>query len=684
MPDAAVPEVQFKAAEVLHYGGETTVSNLSLDMQTAKDKGILLRQEEVKAGGGKPAFEIYVNKTGERKFTKQHRENLDSEFGALEATKNATTGKFEMPATATPEAKALYDEKQAELENIYSFIQYSEITAEAKRTGKSIDVVLGERTRNGIEGPKSQTEFDAQKEKTLDCTLDAEAIRKGIPEMVSITDIADRRKLVEETLAADPALRGKILEKTISVAERVKNLPKPPMNKEVKDAEDNKKEAGVKITENLDFIKNKLKELGFDDGKADSLDKDVEKYIKDGKSLDQTLTYLRSESIGQIKNISAIQRYINASSQIENLEKALRELDSRNSAHKPLIIDAEARYARAKSIIAEFQANEVLVGELGVYQNIVRAFTNQRDNSSSAVDGGILLSPVASGIEQIIKAQKDIVNADKTIKEKGGLSKQEQEAWRVDRLIQESNLISEMQNIIPSSVAEVLKERCDKMTGLEKQRMLRIIEEEKKMGKEAVAKGLKNVEDEKTKRWIYLNESTRKEEISTHNIAEDIIYLSYGKEDANMRLIYRASGLELTDAGGTVLKDADGNPVTYKTLDFSKLPEDRRKVFEEIYQAQKDSYKQKLFRDFFLAKNVFNRRLFGKQLGQLALKKHELVSLQGVFGESFAKNVNAKAEVKAVAETLKAKGVKLNGGLLAMLALLLAAPVSGMKKAFEG
>lgn len=680
MPDAAVPEVTFKTAETLHYGGEATIAGLTPEMQAAKAKGAALRQEKASSANAKSFLESYKNKPSESNITRQNNEDLNLKFGAGEAKRNpGPPPTIEVPTT--PEAKALFDEAQAEKKNIDNVIQYSEITAEAKKTGKTIIAILTERAAKGLEGPRSQAEFDTQRDRVLDYIINTEVIQKGLPEVAAITDPVQRRKLIEETLTADPALRTKIVEKMVGIAERLRSLPEAPASKEVKDAEDNKKEAQTKITENLDLVRDRLKDLGIDDTTAEALKKEVEKYIKDGKSIDQVLAYLRSESSNQLlTNIPAINEYIKASSAVDVLQRKLEGFDSTKTVQS-VIDDVQKKMQEAQEIVDRFEANPALVREFDTYQNIIRAFNNQKDNSSSTTEGGIYLSPVAHGIDQIIKSQKTILGAEKIIKEKGEQSGKATEAWRNDRLVQESNLISEMKNIIPSSIAEVLSNRYDEMVVLEKQRMAKVAEDESKKGNEAIADGIRKVEQAKEKKWIEHDPKTRERQIHSAALGNDIRYAAYAGEDGVKRLILRDSKLPLADASGVLLRDAAGNLVDWKTVDFIQLPEATRKTLEGIYEKQKDSYKQKLFGDFFLGKSFMNRRVFGIELGELALKKHEYELLQTKFGESFEKSINSKAEAQAAVEKLKAGGVKMNGGLLFLLGLLLAGPLLGAKKA---
>lgn len=682
MPDP-VPQAEprFKVAEVLHFGGETTVVGLTPEMQQAKDKTAELRKERANnPSDGKNFLESYKNRPSEKNLTAQNTEDLNLRFGAGEAKREPPiTGKIEVPDQKKhPEEAVLYTEAQTEIGNINKFLQYSEIMAEVKKTGKTIPTILGEKAIDPVD-------FDKQRGEVLDYLINAEVIQKGLPELATITNPDDRRKLIEETLAADPALRKKIVEKMVSIAERLKALPEAPVSKEVEDANDNKAETQTKITENLDLIRDKLKELGIDDVAAVVLVKDVEKYIKDGKSLDQVLSYLRSESSSRLlTNIPAINEYIKASNAIDTLQRKLDGLDV-TKALASVVKAAEDQLASAQKIIDAFETDTGLTAELENYQNITRIFTNQKDNSSSTAEGGIYLSPVAHGIDQIVKSQKTIITADKIIEEKGEQSKKEQDAWRIDRLLKESNLISEMQNIIPSSIAEVLSSRYDEMVTLETTRMGKVAKEEEEKGNKAVADGIKKVEDAKGKNWIEYKYDpiarTRDKEVHTKALGDDIKYAAYGGEDAIRRLILRDSGLPLTDASGAMLMDARGTPYTWKTVDFSKLPEDRLKVFEQILEKAKSPYEQKLFGDFFLGKNFANRTIFGMQLGELALKKHEYELLQRNFSESFEKGINSKAEAKVAMEKLKKSGVKMNGGLLFLLGLMIAAPFMGAKKA---
>lgn len=662
MADPGSPDIQFKPAEVLHFGGETTVRMRSPDLQRAKDKGAELRKEKANSTSAKSFFESYRNKPSERNLTGQNKEDLNLEFGAGEAKRNASDG-IEVPTT--PEEKSLYDEAQAEIKNINDYIQYSEITAEAKKTGKPVATILSERAAKGLEGPRNQGEFDAQKQKAVDYIISTDVIQISLPDVAAITDQAIKRKLIEDLLAADPALRTKIVEKMVGIADRVKALPDAPESKEVTDAQDSKKDAETKITENLDMVRDRLKDLGIDDVKANALRNEVEKFIKDGKSLDQVLGYLRSESIGQLKNVPQIQEYITAKNLEEPLQQRREKLDATRTVPSA-IKSVEDQLQIVQKTIANFEGDPALKAELVRYENTVIAFTNQKDSSSSTAEGGIYLSPVAHGIDQIVKSQKAIVTADKIIKEKGALSGKARETWRNDRLVQESNLISEMKNVIPSSIAEVLSDRYDEMEKLEQQRMERVAKEQEDKGKKGVADGIRKVEAVKAKRWIEYDYGTRQRKVNALNLGNDIKFVAYAGEEGFKRLILRDSELVLN-------YPAAGTPIpVWANVDLASLPEDIRRTLDGVYETQKDSYKQKLFGDFYLER--------GKDRG-LTLKNHEYELLQKNFGEAFEKGVASKAEAQEIVEKLKKSGVKMNTGLLALLGLLIVGAAVGIKKA---
>jgi hypothetical protein len=665
------PEIQFKPGEALHFGGETTIGSLSPEMQKFKDRGSQLRKERVSdPNNPKKVFEAAKNRPREKVLTKQDKEDLDLKFGAGEAKRNPATKKVEMPAGADPEKKALFDEEQAELQNINNLIQYSEIISEAKKPGKTIISVLSERAAKNIDGPRDQAQFVAQRDSALDYILDTDMIRDGIPELATIMTPADKRKFIEETLAADPALRTKIVEKTKVIAGNAKALKEAPVNEEVRTAEDSKKEAETKKTENLTLVKNKLKELGFDDTRAEQLRIDVEKFARDGKSAEEISDYLRSESLSKLGDLSSVQEFIDANKQFNKAYQGLMELGSQSSPSKVVKENLEKQYQRAKETMDRLGGDKTLMTQLESFNKIARAFESQKDSMSTGDEGSKPLSPLVNGIDQVVKSQKVSADAEKTIKEKGEQNKQANEAWKVNRLVEESNLVAEMKNVIQSSVAEVLEERHVEMTALEKQRMERVAKEEEAKGNTAVAVHIREVEKTKSENWIKLNESTRKREVDTRKIYEDMKQMAYGKnQDGLKRLILRDAGL--------AVKDASGNVIRWQDVDVDNLPENVKKIFDKVYEAQKDSYAKKIFSDYFSAKSYVNRRVFGISLGALALKQHEYSSLQEKYGDAFGKGADTKKEI---AEKLKAKGIKMNGGLLFLLSLLLAGPVVGAKK----
>lgn len=556
--------------------------------------------------------------------------------------------------SATPEEKALRDEGKAELEKINGFIQYSEIV-EALKSGKPVELVLSERKARGIEGPKDKTAFDVQREKALDYIINTEVIQQGLPELAAITDPADRRKLIEETLVVDPALRKKILEKMISVAERAKALPEAPIGNEVKDAEANKDLAEGEIRKNLDLIKSEISKLGFD-AKKDELAGNVERLIGEGYSVDQALGFLDVKLKGQLKDFNAIGDYTSAGHR-KNPDGTFSINDQK------IITDFEGKLGTDPKLAAEY----------AIYNKIEKVLSKEK---TSSPEGERYSSTVANGIDQIIKSQKIILDANKII-ENGDLAGK-QDAWKAGRLVEESNLISETKNILSSSVVEILSERYDEMVGLERQRMAKVAEEEAKKGNKAIESGIRNVKYAIENRWIKYDKSTRKREVHDYHLGSDVKYAAYAGEDGIRRLILRDSGLQM--------KDAAGNPVSvdWKNVNLNLLPDDVKKTLEGVYADQKDSYKQKLFGDFFLGRNFASRTIFGKPMGELALKKHEYELLQRNFGEAFEKSITAKADGKAMVEELKAKGVKMNGGLLAILALLLFGPAMAAKKALTG
>jgi hypothetical protein len=693
MPDGTgtvSPEkpINFTTSETLHYGGEVKGIRLTTEGRKAKDVAAGLRNEKAKVnpGNAKKFFEAYKNKSDEAKFTKQNREDLILKFGAGKA--KMESGAIKPPDAADVGELNLHNEAKTEIENINNFIQYSEITTEASDTGKTIAEVMSRRSSAKLEVP---TNFNDQRGKALDYIINTEVIQKGLPDLAKIVNPEIKRKLIEQTLAADPVLKAKVLEKMNNIMAEAKTLPEPPVSKEVNDAKESKIEADKKKSDNLDLVKQELGQLGIDDAatnglfnskELDTLRATVETYAKDGKSVDQILVYLRSEAMSRLNqkypDLSKVTNEYNSTKKtIEELKKTEHEYIS-GKADKKYIDQVQTELKAKEKIVEDLEEDPNFQKGAEDFNGIIRAFNNQKDNSTSIAEGGIYISPVAHEIDRIIKAQKDIINADKVIKEKGTLDTKAQEAWEASRLEAESNLISKMKDAVQSSIAEILDARYDEMVGLERAKMVRVAEEEGKKGEKAIENGIKSVEYVKEHRWIEHNPLTRKKEVHRHTLGSDIKYAAYAGEDGIKRLILRDSGLQTKDAAGNLVA------IDWKNTNLDTLPDDVRKTLEGVYGKAKDSYEQKLFGDFFLGKNALDRTIFGRSNRDLALRQDEYELLESKFKDTFTQGINSKAEAKAALNNLKAMGIKTNGGLLAILALLLAAPFVAAKKAITG
>jgi len=660
-------------AEALHYGGEATGTFSDQEMQAAKIKAAEDRREKASNPDIKSYFEKYAKKIEGIFFTKQNKDDLDIGFGAGEY--KPTTDPAEAANPKSTEAENLHNEYQAEFDKIDNFIKYSEI-AEAVKSGKTLNIVLSEK---GV----SANDYPQLKNNALDYILSTDVI-KGIPGMESVTSLDDRRKLIEETLATDPALRAKVNEKMVNLSIVLKNLPESPVNKELNEANADRTKAVDKKNENLDLVRNKITNLGIDSDIADQFKGDIERYVGEGKSVEQIVTILKTESLSKLKNASSIEEYDDALGERARLQERLTILDVRKSPDA--VAETNKELEEVNKTINNFKARlkdaangSALKKELNTWIEIKTSLTSQEKD-------GVFQNSIANGIDQIIKAQKDILDTDKVIKEKGDQDSETKRAWKIGRLVKESNLISDMKDIMQSSIAEVMIARSNEIKAIEEKRLAKIAEEDVKKGEEAMTGYIKNINGKKEKNWSRLNQETRKQEFNRVGISEDVKYLLYGdKETADKRLILRYSELKLVDDNGSPLKDADGNLVTYETIDFSKLPDKLKKTFDKLYSQVGTSFKQELFRNFFLARNfMLDNTIYGRPLGRLALSPSEYRTMQEKYGEVFSKGIETKAEMKVLAEKLKADGIKDTGGILQLLALFLSAPVIGVKKAMTG
>lgn len=667
MPETATvapttPEIKPPSqTETLALGGEYRRKLRGGELAKGQKKGKELREFREQGDSARQAYERLKNSGGQKDFSHQQADSLTETFGAGKA-KREENGDL-TPPQDDREAQLIHEAAKRQITQVDNYLTYSQIAIESQATGKSIQDILTERQRQNLPGPKTEAEFQTYRDQSLDFILSVDPTGEVYGDLTKLSP-AEKRDYIEDTLARDPELRSAMAKRMNDILESVKALEERPVDTELETANKDKTEA----TEQKDSHIDKAIEMLTDHNitVSDELREQLNKIINEGRPPETILAHLRSSiiTIDKIPNANAFAQYLQDTQDIQSLETQIENFNIRNT-DQSVVEKAKARQKaieqRRDQQDLKFSEDINLKNEFETYKTLLRLTSVQKD-----ADTGIYISPLAERLNDSVKAQKQINEADKTIKQKEAEATKKEDRWRKDRLITESQLLNQLESVMSASVGEVMLDRVNEYQRLSEEKQEFDAQEADKTLGEETGQAIRDVGKRWNKNWGRNDETLRKRVDNRPNIGRDIKYLAYHGEDGVRRLILRDLGFETTEvdpATGLQVKI----PLDWKNVDIDSLPEQDKALFNAVYESQGLALKQRLFSDYYIANSYGGLTGGIENARYLKLKDFEYSMLQQHFGETFEGQISSGEDAKRAIQDLKEKGARKGGGLIGLL-----------------
>lgn len=229
------PEIKITQNEVLAAHG--VVEGLTIrdageskkrELERGQELGKLLREKNGdKVGKDTFAEKIKMGLLKKNEISDYEKADVDkmrSEFGAGEVKENKA-GKLKGPEDAVEIAK----EGRDQLDKITNFFDYSAVVNEINKGRGKDDVLIEKKIINEYGNPADIT-WSNMRNKALDDILEVRGFKEEVFPFLKNLDTDDQREFVENTLATDPALQKKIIEKMKEV-QKLKKLPEVKADK---------------------------------------------------------------------------------------------------------------------------------------------------------------------------------------------------------------------------------------------------------------------------------------------------------------------------------------------------------------------------------------------------------------------------------------------------------------------
>jgi len=608
-----------------------TMPTLSPKLEEARTKGKELRRLQEQGLSGKDRI-LALKEASKVKFASRDRDDLILSFGAGLAKKEGNN--IVIDSSADQETKSSFESGKEVAEPISNLILYTDIIEQSKALNKSAErVAIDERRMNGGQWVKCRGD-------ALKYLLEEGVMREIFPELYDGTMSQDSVKaFLETTLASDPKLRQKLSEKMKSALQRAKSFEEAETDPGLKQAEETKNSLSSEINQRLERIIGDLRDSGLEI-ESDVRD-DLERMVKEGRSGEAIRKKVEQVFIGSFSDQQRkqINDYLAANQQVASLREELTGL-----------IRGEYKDKVEEELIGARQNLAQLSAGLNQASGFSAAFSRYQ-KISKILGGDPQTTPLLQEFTELIRKGQEYRKSEQDIQAKKPDAEKKMKAKRANRLQQESELISDMEQYLKDSIIETVTERMEEAEGFEKQRLNEIAEK-------ANTEGVKRVKDSMSTRWIeYKHDGKkRKREVHTKNISQDIRYALYhGEEDEGIkRLVLR--DLEVTE---------------WKTIKFSDLQGEQKAMFEESWQKCGEDYKKKLLTSFFEARSAVH------VVGPLSLKGHEWKLLEKHFGGTIDDALSKSKEGQDALNKIKEKGIVPGFKLKYLLYVLLALGLLG-------
>lgn len=567
--------------------------------------------------------------TGHTAFDAKDAKEAEKFFGLGEAVDDKGVLKPMGPDAA--DAKALYEAGKVALKSVTDVILYADITAESARTGKSPADLLLEKT--------GSSDWAKLKKDALDVLVQDETIKELFKDDdLTGLSVADRKDLLDQTIAGQSDFRDKILATYTSAEQRLKELPEVTRDEEFVKAEKAKATGDKTIDDAVAKVLTVVNGIGI----ADIDETWIRKAIEEGRNPETIFRQVREKAIAdKTIDIDQIQAHFNPDAtqkRITDINEMLLKppktgfnagtekklSDERDKLQK--ILDDSAAWASqpdGKKQIKEFTE-----------------INNQINNVKDA--GGVYEADFMRDLLSATTARSSIRSSEQMMQDRKKEDDKLQKSSRADRRKKESEILLQLENAVGNAVIDVLESRTESLKPMADKQAVKDKEKLETDDEKLIKKGMES-------NWISYDESSRRKIVDRTQIAEDMKFIIYHGEEGVKRLL--ASELGLIPAAANK-----------GTFDLETLSDEQKARLTKAVEAQGGAYRDKLMTDYFLARN---RALFAKRgvdiigsVSELSLKPHEWELMQRNFGESIDGALKSSREANAIVKNLENKGIK--------------------------
>ncbi len=637
MPDVltAVPTElkQPTQTEAFHHGGQdkTTVPTGAPKEQADRAEHLNAVREHANSTTGAEVFRANQPRPD---FNKTDSNALQAQLGAEEAVLG-TDGKPSMPTEASQDAKDIFAAGEEARESYEPVLQYTQIVAEAARTGRTAEQVYD----------KGAAEWKVFEDKALDTLLTDGGLREGIDGLKDLdSDPAAQRAIVKDRLATDPKLNEAMTTKLNDILRRSRELAKVGQGEELKKHEVDKVSAEKNIETNFELV---FQTLGIEGGAQAELKAAIEPLIKAGVSQGEIqgrilLKLLKDKGITGINEYDAYgaaklveeksaQTIKALQGEIDRLEGGRTRSDKTSRRAGELqdkVIDLQTQKAEAQA------TREYLKGSLGGDETKIsaalRTISAMREQIYGTVgsDGMTREGGIGGAAKRLVEEDKRLSTANEAIEK----TKASPEAAgdRAARLQAERGIVAEMRDLVRSSVAEVITGRQRDMIKLNEIRLQKLTDEAGEKGDEWTKNAAKAIKDDLDK-LMPMDKNRRKRLYDRTHIKKRFDpFVHKGKDGGreSMGAIVNWS----TDAAKqrSIVVEELYSGSDYDTLSLT----DREKVdvavkvrnekFNEIYTREGANYEDTVMKAFLGARGLRDRVIAFGKAGELAYSNDEM------------------------------------------------------------
>lgn len=609
-PVSVEPAAKPKIAhlEVLSFGGETRVGSRNRIIRESQRKAAEVRDLRAKEENPRDAIEALTKSTREASFGKDSAQAMKEGFSTDEIKDNA--------------AKLI--------DQISDFTLYSEIKRQIEQTGNSLDDVLRGHgmTRNA---------WFNMRGRALDLLLTQDSLKNMFPELEEIASARGKRNFIEITLGSDPLLRDKIVEKMRTLADQTQELEEVSGGAEYEAAQKKQKIADESQNGAINRVLDEVMTI-FQLSPEDQmkLGVNIKRELITGRSPKAIVSVLRehflTSGLGDKRNaIEEWQKQKQAETAAFEEIKAMDKDPHHSTTRK--VVDDKLVAIRAR--IAELEGTTYFTDKddfsksLALYEKISTTLSGEVDQT------GAFESIAAQDLKAAADLQITLDEVNQQLAENSAAGEKALKASKLKRLRDETDILRDLENVISSSIGDVLLQRYDDMIDLMEAKVRKDTIERSSTAVDAVNADMRT-------RWIEYRQAGRSRATHAENIRNDMTYLTYAGEDGLRRLILRS--LSLTDA--------DGNPIDYQTVDLkTELSDENKALLEATFRATGDSFRDKLFADYFVARSQLTLRR------TLSMKAHEWTLLEVNFGEGINVALGKSTIAKTRLAEMRAEGI---------------------------